>query len=103
VDRLKDGAAARIGAVAGVRGRRAPIRKTLQKVADLLGTDADSLKTQLSSGRSMSDLASAAGVGSEDLLATIGTGIADQLEANPDVSAQLAAEQNRGALVDGSC
>jgi hypothetical protein len=30
-----------------------------------------------------------------------GTGIADLLAQNPDVSAQLAESQNRGALVDG--
>jgi uncharacterized protein (DUF433 family) len=32
---------------------------------------------------------------------TNGTGVADLLAQNPDVSAQLAESQNRGALVDG--
>lgn len=140
--------------------------KTLEAVAGLLGTDTESLRSQLSSGKTMSDLASAAGISSDDLLATIaatlppsgpdgvavdttamatgiasgtrpgpppkpetdlasglealssalgisgtdllqrltdGTGIADLLQANPDVSSRLAADQNRGALVDGYC
>ena len=138
--------------------------KTLQSVADLLGTDAESLKAELKSGKTMADLASAAGVSSSDLVATIaaslpaqgpdgvatdstamataiangqrpgpppkppvdagsgmdalsgalgvsssellqrltdGTGIADLLKDNPQVAAQLAAAQNKGAVVDG--
>lgn len=108
-------------------------------MADLLGTDTGTLKSQLKSGKTMSDLASPAGVSSDDLLSTIegtrperpqkpqnlassldtlssalgatsedllerltdGTGIADLLQANPEVSAQPAADQTRGGLVDG--
>ena len=48
-------------------------------------------------------LSSALGISGPDLLdrLTNGTGISDLLAQNPDVSAQLAANQNRGALVDG--
>jgi hypothetical protein len=48
-------------------------------------------------------LSSALGISGPDLLdrLTNGTGISDLLAQNPDVSAQLAAKQNRGALVDG--
>jgi hypothetical protein len=48
-------------------------------------------------------LSNALGISGQDLLdrLTNGTGIADLLARNPDVSAQLAANQNRGALVDG--
>ena len=45
--------------------------KTNAAVADLLGTDADTLKTQLDSGKTMTELAEAAGVSTDDLLATI--------------------------------
>ena len=48
-------------------------------------------------------LSSALGISGQDLLdrLTNGTGIADLLAKNPGVSAQLAQNQNRGALVDG--
>jgi hypothetical protein len=48
-------------------------------------------------------LSSALGISGPDLLdrLTNGTGISDLLAQNPEVSAQLAANQNRGALVDG--
>ena len=138
--------------------------KTQAAVADLLGMDTDALQEALQSGQTMSDLASAAGVSQDDLVATIaatlpaqgpdgaaldptelaakiaggrqqgpppkppvdassgvdalsgalgisssellqrltdGTGIADLLEQDPDVAAQLSATQNRGAVVDG--
>ena len=138
--------------------------RTNAVVAELLGTDAASLKAELTSGKTMADLASAAGVSQEDLVATIaatlpaqgpdgvatdttamataiaagqrpgpppkppvdassgmdalssalgvsssellqrltdGTGIADLLTDNPQVAAQLAAAQNKGAVVDG--
>jgi uncharacterized protein YidB (DUF937 family) len=54
-------------------------------------------------GTGIESLASALGVSSGDLVQrlTDGTGIADLLSANPDVSAQLAALQSKGALVDG--
>lgn len=45
--------------------------KTNAAVADLLGTDADTLKAQLDSGKTMTELAEAAGVSTDDLLATI--------------------------------
>jgi hypothetical protein len=139
--------------------------KTLQAVASLLGTDTDSLTTALQGGKTMTDLAAAAGVSQDDLIATIeatlpaqapdgtatdtadmaskiasghpqgppppkppvdaasgldalssslgvtsddllqrltdGTGIADLLQQNPAVAAQLSAAQNKGAVVDG--
>ena len=50
--------------------------KTVQAVADRLGMDSESTGSS-------------------------GTGIADLLAQNPDVSGQLAQLQNRGALVDG--
>jgi hypothetical protein len=45
----------------------------------------------------------ALGISGQDLLErlTNGTGIAHVLAKNPDVSAQLSQNQNRGALVDG--
>ena len=48
-------------------------------------------------------LSNALGISGQDLLdrLTNGTGIADLLAENPDVSAQLAQNQNRGAMVDG--
>ncbi len=138
--------------------------KTMQAVADKLGLDPEALKKALEGGSTMSSLAAQAGIGQDDLVATIaatlpaqgpdgvaidttsmatgiangarpgrpekqqpdvaqgiqalsnalgisgqdlldrltdGTGIADLLAQNPDVSAQLAANQNREALVDG--
>ncbi|SDP59266.1 hypothetical protein SAMN05660199_04323 [Klenkia soli] len=45
--------------------------KTNAAVADLLGIDADTLKTQLAGGKTMSELAEAAGVDEDDLVATI--------------------------------
>ncbi|SDO01397.1 hypothetical protein SAMN05660199_01124 [Klenkia soli] len=45
--------------------------KTNAAVADLLGIDADTLKAQLSSGKTMAELAQAAGVSNDDLVATI--------------------------------
>ncbi len=45
--------------------------KTNAAVADLLGLDADTLQAQLDSGKTMTELAEAAGVSTEDLLATI--------------------------------
>jgi len=46
---------------------------------------------------------SALGVSSSDLVDRLadGTGISDLLQGNPQVAAQLAASQNKGALVDG--
>lgn len=54
-------------------------------------------------GQGIDSLAQALGVSSSDLAQrlTDGSGISDLLSANPDVSAQLAALQNRGAIVDG--
>jgi hypothetical protein len=48
-------------------------------------------------------LSSALGISGSDLLdrLTNGTGISDLLAQSPDVSAQPAENQNRGALVDG--
>ena len=138
--------------------------KTMQSVADLLGMDVDSVKEALKGGKTMADVASSAGISTDDLVATIaatlpaqgpdgvptdktamattiasgqlqgpppkppvdasggmdalssalgvsstellqrltdGTGIADLLQDNPQVAAQLAAAQNKGAVVDG--
>jgi uncharacterized protein YidB (DUF937 family) len=140
--------------------------KTLQAVAERLGTDAESLEASLDGGSTMSSLAAAAGISQEDLVATIaatlpaqgpdgaavdttsmatqiangswpspparpevdlgqgldalssalgisssdllerltsGTGISDLLSADTGLSAQLAQDGNRGALVDGYC
>ena len=148
---------------AGSSQLRGPER-TNAAVADLLGTDAQSLKAELQSGKTMAELAATAGVSQDDLISTIaatlpaqapdgaatdttamatsiaagqrpgpppkppvdagsgmdalssalgvsssqllqrltdGTGIADLLADNPQVAAQLAAAQNKGAVVDG--
>ena len=45
--------------------------KTDAAVAELLGIDAETLKAQLDSGKTMTELAEAAGVDTDDLLATI--------------------------------
>ncbi|SDG19672.1 hypothetical protein [Klenkia brasiliensis] len=45
--------------------------KTNAAVADLLGIDADTLTSQLDSGKTMTELAEAAGISNDDLLATI--------------------------------
>ena len=45
--------------------------KTDAAVAELLGIDAEALKAQLESGQTMTELAEAAGVDTDDLLATI--------------------------------
>lgn len=54
-------------------------------------------------GQGIDALAQALGVSSSDLVQrlTDGSGIADLVSGNPDVSAQLSALQNRGAIVDG--
>lgn len=54
-------------------------------------------------GKGIETLANALGVSSDDLLErlTDGSGIADLLQANPDVSSQLSQLQNKGAIVDG--
>jgi hypothetical protein len=54
-------------------------------------------------GQGLDALSSALGISSSDLLdrLTGGSGIADLLQGNPQVSSQLAALQNKGALVDG--
>jgi uncharacterized protein YidB (DUF937 family) len=51
----------------------------------------------------LDSLSGALGISSSDLADRLasGSGIADLLAANPQVSAQLAAVQNRGSLVDG--
>jgi hypothetical protein len=54
-------------------------------------------------GTGLDALSGALGISSSDLLdrLTDGSGITDLLQGNPQVSAQLAALQNKGALVDG--
>jgi hypothetical protein len=60
-------------------------------------------KPQVDVAQGIQALSSALGISGQDLLdrLTNGTGISDLLARNPDVSAQLAQNQNRGALVDG--
>ncbi len=60
-------------------------------------------KPEVDVAQGIQALSSALGISGSDLLdhLTNGTGIADLLAKNPDVSAQLAQNQNRGALVDG--
>ena len=60
-------------------------------------------KPQVDVAQGIQALSSALGISGQDLLDRLadGTGIADLLAKNPDVSAQLAQNQNRGALVDG--
>ena len=54
-------------------------------------------------GQGLDALSTALGISSDDLLdrLTNGSGINDRLASNPDVSSQLTALQNKGALVDG--
>jgi uncharacterized protein YidB (DUF937 family) len=54
-------------------------------------------------GQGIEALAGALGVSTDDLLERLtgGSGISDLLSANPDVSSQLAALQNKGGMVDG--
>ena len=63
----------------------------------------DGVATDVDLAQGIQALSSALGISGPDLLdrLTNGTGISDLLAQNPDVSAQLAANQNRGALVDG--
>jgi uncharacterized protein YidB (DUF937 family) len=60
-------------------------------------------KPQADLNQGLDSLSGALGISSSDLLdrLTSGTGISDLLSGNPQVSAQLAALQNKGALVDG--
>ena len=60
-------------------------------------------KPQVDLSQGLDSLSGALGISSSDLLdrLTSGTGIADLLAANPQVSAQLSAAQNKGSLVDG--
>jgi uncharacterized protein YidB (DUF937 family) len=60
-------------------------------------------KPQVDVAQGIQQLSSALGISGQDLLdrLTNGTGISDLLAQNPDVSAQLSQDQNRGALVDG--
>ena len=63
----------------------------------------DSGSSQTDLGQGIDALSSALGISSSDLLdrLTHGSGITDLLQGNAQVSSQLAALQNRGALVDG--
>jgi uncharacterized protein YidB (DUF937 family) len=60
-------------------------------------------KPEADLNQGLETLSGALGISSSDLLdrLTSGSGITDLLTGNPQVSAQLAALQNKGALVDG--
>jgi uncharacterized protein YidB (DUF937 family) len=60
-------------------------------------------KPPVDAANGLDALSSSLGVSSDELLQrlTDGTGISDLLAANPDVAAQLADAQNKGAVVDG--
>jgi uncharacterized protein YidB (DUF937 family) len=59
------------GGVSGARHGRGGFEKTLSAVADKLKMSTDDLKKDLASGKSLTDIASAAGVSKDDLVSTI--------------------------------
>lgn len=63
--------AASTGGVGGGRQGRAGFQKTLSAVADSLGMSTGALKKGLAAGKSLTEIASSAGVGKDDLVATI--------------------------------
>jgi uncharacterized protein YidB (DUF937 family) len=67
------------------------------------GSGQGSAPSEADLGKGLDALSGALGISSSDLLdrLTSGSGITDLLTGNPQVSTQLAALQNKGALLDG--
>lgn len=78
-----------IGAIGGTNataqitgmGQRPDPAKAMAPVADLLGTDVESLREQLQGGSSLSDLADAQGIDRQQLLDTIAQGLQEAAPA----------------------
>ncbi|NYJ07948.1 hypothetical protein [Petropleomorpha daqingensis] len=72
-------------------------------IADGVRPQRPSQSSEPDLGKGLDALSSALGISSSDLLdrLTEGSGITDLLQGSAQVSAQLAALQNKGALVDG--
>lgn len=64
------------GGVGGARHGHGGVEKTLSAVADKLEMSTDDLKKDLASGKSLTDIASSAGVSKDDLISTIASTLA---------------------------
>lgn len=60
------------------------------KVAEALGLSTDALKEQLSSGKSMNDVATGQGIGRDDLIAAIKSGMPSSTAITDDVAEKIA-------------
>ncbi|HEX2809907.1 MAG TPA: hypothetical protein VHN80_27405 [Kineosporiaceae bacterium] len=81
------------GSTTGSRHHHSPI----DAVASTLGMSADDIKTQLTSGKSLNDIATAQGVRHDDLITALKAGLPDRRKNSDDATA--VAEKD-GLLVD---